>query len=189
MVINGGLFVATNSSGDAISVQANNSDAVGVLTGAGTYANGAKVTLSAYAKKGYQLCYWLKDGEMFENNTTNIISITVNGGCTYTAVFVEVGEKVNGVAVDTVCVDDANLVECGEITMSSFIKSNVTYIVVSVTPQKGYKFVGWAIDGAVSTKYTEDTVGFDISDVKDKLITARFALIDSSNINDELDNR
>ena len=190
IVVNTELFASSiiDSSSCSITVNANISGAVGVLSGGGSYALNGSATLKAYAKKGYQLAYWLKDGKVFANNNTNQITVTVTNDCTYTAVFIESGVKINGVAVDSICTDDASITACGDVAMSTIVKDDVTYVVVTVTPSAGYKFVGWAIDGVISTKYIEDTCAFAYSDVKDKLITARFEKIDKSNINDDVDN-
>ena len=162
------------------------SSAVGVISGAGSYADGTTATLSAYAKKGYVFRYWLKDGAEFDGNGTNQISVTVNDDSTYTAVFGEAGAKVNGVAVNVSCGQDATA--CGVVGMRICVRDGTTYLVVHAYALTGYAFIGWAIDGDLSTTYTTDTVFIPYAEALGKLVTAQFAKMNLDNENFDLNN-
>lgn len=181
---NGTLLATTYN----ITVTSNNPSAVGAISDSGNYADGTSVTISAYAKKGYNFMHWLKDGAEFSGNTTNQITITVSGACQYTAVFCESGKKIDGVAVNTVCVDDSSQNSCGEIALCGLIRDDVNYLVVSATAKVGYKFIGWSVDGVPSTIYTGDSEIFAYTNIANKLITARFEVIDKTGTNTDTSN-
>lgn len=173
-----------------LTMESNNASAVGVISSSSSYEAGANVTISAYAKKGYSFMYWLKDNEAFAGNDTNEISVVVSGDCTYTAVFKEAGAKIEGVAVDMVCVSDTNLTGVGCVGMSSCTKNDAgtSYVIVNAYAMQGYRFIGWAINGDLSTTYTGDTVFIPYSEVQSKLITAQFEKLNSASANDEVTN-
>lgn len=180
--------VALADSDYLVTVEANIAAAVEVLTGAGRYSEGSVATLTAYAKPGYQLAYWLRDGKIFANNSNNVLTVSVNTSATYTAYFVEVGAKIKGIAVETVCVDDSAIVDCGMIMLSTIIIDDKKYVSVTATPESGYEFVGWAFDSATLEQYPADATMFLYTDIADKLITAKFVKTDNSNANLDTDN-
>lgn len=62
-------------------------EAVGSVSGGGSYVENSKATLTATAKEGGAFVKWQKDGADFEGNATASIEVTATADVTYTAVF------------------------------------------------------------------------------------------------------
>lgn len=172
-----------------ITVQANIADAVGVISSGGIYAEGTQIQLSAYARGEYILLYWLRDGEKFANNTTNVITVTVDAVHTYTAVFGEAGDELADIVVATRLLDETNVANVGMAYVIKLTINDVLYAHFFAEPQPGYKFKYWLLSDDSATKYTDDSINLPISDIDKMVVFAVFEPIDKSNINLDLDNR
>ena len=171
-----------------ITVQANSSAAAGYLGGGGAYAANSTATIQAFAKGNYMLMYWLKDGNVFENNKTNTLSIKVDGNHTYTAVFGQTTDELTGILLSTECKNGENVTNYGAAFMGKIVIDDVEYAHFYTEPARGYRFVGWKIKGEISHTYTADTINIPLSEVAGVVVVAQFELINSSDINFEVDN-
>jgi len=113
-----------------------------VLTGGGTVAEGASMTLTAYPKAGYGLKCWLKNGEEFSGNVSCKITITVDGNATYTAVFAEIGVNVEEFLVASTYGGVAYVVG----KEASSLADADTITVMTEYYDLDYTFVGWYLD-------------------------------------------
>ena len=66
---------------------AQNIDAAGMVTGSGTFTNGATTTLTAIPNTGYSFVKWTKASDNTWESTTNPLEVTVKADETYTAVY------------------------------------------------------------------------------------------------------
>ena len=109
----------------------------GTVSGAGTYAAGATVTLRATANDGYTFDHW-NDG-----STQNPRTITVNNNMSFTAYFT------SGQYTVTVL---ANPTEGGTVTGGgTFAYGAHTFISAVANP--GYEFLQWSDGSTLSTRY------------------------------------
>ena len=112
-----------------------NSNPGGEVTGAGTYAYGATVVLTATPNEGYHFVGW-SDGE-----TAPVRTITVMSDTTLKAEF----------AINVYTVTLAT--EHGEVVGSGTYEHG-TEVTISVTPEEGYHFVCWS-DGNLNATRSE----------------------------------
>ncbi len=114
----------------------------GTVSGGGTYAEGASVTLTATANNGYTFSQW-QDG-----NTQNPRTITVTGNATYTATFTQ-----DTYTITTV----ANPTSGGTVTGGGTYHYGAT-CTLRATPASGYEFAGWQ-DGNTQNPRTITVTG------------------------------
>ena len=116
-ILAGGMIFTSCTKNFTITVNTNN-DAWGTVTGAGTYADGATVVLTAIPNEGYVFVKW-QDG-----NTDNPRTITVTADETYTAEF----EAIPVVLGSTKVTFNGNSWDAAN--MSAVDKSNEGYLYV-----------------------------------------------------------
>ena len=112
----------------------------GTVTGAGTYDEGASVTLTATANSGYTFSKWTKNGTQVSTNATYSFTATANAA--YVAVFTQ-----NSYAITAT----ANPSNGGTVSGAGNYVSGATCTLVA-TPATGYEFTKWTKNGTqVST--------------------------------------
>jgi hypothetical protein len=117
-----------------------NPTAGGTVTGAGTYDEGATVTLRATANSGYAFSKWTKNGTQVSTNAT--YSFTATADAAYVAVFTQ-----NSYAITAT----ANPSNGGTVSGAGNYASGATCTLVA-TPATGYEFTNWTKNGSqVST--------------------------------------
>ena len=108
----------------------------GTVTGGGTYDEGTDVTLTATANDGYRFVDWTEDGN--EVSTEATYTFTVSSDRSLVANF----ERVHAITVA------ADPEEGGTVTGGSTgFYADGTRLVFAETPNEGYRFVNWTIDG------------------------------------------
>ena len=131
-----------------------NANSGGSVSGAGTYDQGAQVTISASPNSGYLFSSW-SDGSTEQNRT-----ITVTQNLTLTANFVE---SINNYSLS---VEAGN---GGSVSTSGGVYEDGTQVTITATPSSGFVFVSWS-DGS-----TNQTRNITIS--QDTTLTANFETI------------
>ena len=119
-----------------VGVTANPSEG-GTVTGAGNYAEGTSVTLTATASEGYTFTNWTKDGTQVSTETT--YQITVTEAANYAANFTQ-----NTYTI-TALVNPEN---AGTITGAG-IYHHGDGVILTATANEGFTFVNWTEDGTV----------------------------------------
>ena len=134
--------------------------------------------IMAIAKNNCAFLYWYDEstGSTYTNNPLNY---TITQTTTLIAVFSS--GLLDDVAVVSTYGGSAEILgddfeTAGEITLIARLKIN------------GYKFVGWYVGNSDTPISTEMTVTLNYDDVQGQLITARFAPINNTNMNDDTDN-
>jgi hypothetical protein len=119
-----------------------NPTAGGTVTGAGTYDEGATVTLRATANSGYTFSKWTKNGTQVSTNATYSFTATANAA--YVAVFTQQTTSYTITAT-------ANPSNGGTVSGAGNYASGATCTLVA-TPATGYEFTNWTKNGTqVST--------------------------------------
>ena len=112
----------------------------GTVTGAGTYDEGASVTLTATANSGYTFSKWTKNGTQVSTNATYSFTATANAA--YVAVFTQNSYTITATA---------NPSNGGTVSGAGNYVSGATCTLVA-TPATGYEFTKWTKNGTqVST--------------------------------------
>ena len=117
----------------------------GTITGAGTYAKDASVTLEATPNAGYKFVNWTVGG--VEKSTETTYSFTASADITAVANFELSDPEVPTYAISVSANDDAmgTVTGAGDYTEGS-------PVTLTATPNAGYRFVNWTVAGAeVST--------------------------------------
>ena len=115
-----------------------NANSGGSVSGAGTYYQGAQVTISASPNSGYLFSSW-SDGSTEQNRT---ISVTQN--LTLTANFVE---SINNYSLS---VEAGN---GGSVSTIGGVYEDGTQVTITATPSSGFVFVSWS-DGSTQQNRT-----------------------------------
>ena len=115
----------------------------GTITGAGTYNEGATVTLTATAATGYTFAKWTKNGTQVSTNAT--YSFTATADAAYVAVFTQNGYTITATASPTAG---------GTVTGAGTYTEGAT-VTLTATAATGYTFTKWTKNGTqVSTNAT-----------------------------------
>ena len=127
----------------------------GVVTGAGTYAKDASVTLEATPNAGYKFVNWTVGGE--EKSTETTYSFTASADVTAVANFELSDPEVPTYAISVSANNDAmgTVTGAGDYTEGS-------PVTLTATPNAGYRFVNWTVGSEV--KSTEATYSFTASE-------------------------
>ncbi len=107
-------------------------EAHGTVTGGGTYAEGASVTLTATAKSGYKFVRW-EDADGTSVSTDAEYTFTASADATYKAVF-----EVKNVTITATVSDEAH----GTVTGGGTYAEGAS-VTLTATAKSGYKFVRW----------------------------------------------
>ena len=105
--------------------------------GTHTYANGTIVSVNATACSGYQFSYWIVDE--LSNSSANPITITMNGNHTIEAVFI---------AQNFTLTIKATSGGVTNPTPGNYSYPQGTNVTVTATPDDGYQFGNWLLDGS-----------------------------------------
>ena len=139
----------------------------GTVTGGGTYAGGANVTVNATAGSGRTFLNWTEAGVILSTNAS--FSFAADGNKTLTANFSGPNTgpyMINAVANPSVngTVGGAGMVNAGEIRE------------LDVTPADGVSFVGWTENGeVVNLPFNGATQVFEVTATADRNLVANFA--------------
>jgi hypothetical protein len=123
----------------------------GVVTGTDTYEYNTEATVTATANEGYTFAGWTVNGEAVEGTETTY-TFTVTGDTEVVANF-----TINGYLVTVT----ANPTEAGEVTGAAVYDYD-TEATVTVTPNYGYTFTGWTVNGE-AVEGTETTYTFTVT--------------------------
>ena len=137
-----------------------NPTAGGTVSGAGTYAHGVNVTLTATPATGYTFVNWTKNGTQVSTNATYSFTATANGN--YVANFT-LNSYTIGATADP---NEGGTIE-GAGTYNHFDTCTLT-----ATANTGYTFVNWTLNG--DTISTNATYSFEVSSTADYV--AHFSL-------------
>ena len=137
------LFAST------LSVSANvNPENAGTIEGEGEYSLGAEATLTATANEGYLFNSWTLDGEVI--STEPSYTFTVTEPMSFTANF----DVLYSVSISV------NMEEAGTVTGEGWYLYG-TSVTVAATPNEGYVFNSWTLDGEVVS--TDPTYTFTVT--------------------------
>ena len=142
-------------------------DERGTIEGAGTYTQGAEVTLIAEAKPNYKFLLWRKTGEEVEYSKDNPLSFTATENLDLRAEFVFVQRIVKVTAENGTVTAENGLVISKEASYNHGHEVKLT-----ATPADHYVFVNWTKGEEVVS--TEPTYTFTITE--DVELVANFAL-------------
>ena len=117
----------------------------GTVSGAGTYAEGATCTLVATANNGYTFSNWMLDGTTVSTNAS--YSFIVTGNAAYVANFSLQQYTISVVASPS----DGGIVAGGG---TYYYGDHCT---ITATPNNGYTFVNWTMNGTVVSDDPEYT--------------------------------
>ena len=160
-----------------LTIQSNNI-AYGTVTNA--MSNSSQNALSSFtsnatAMNGYRFVGWI-DSAGVTVTTSNLLEITLTQNSIYTAVF----ERSDINARATVG---------GEVRMGGYDIDDLSGTIhFSAVAYKGYQFLGWYVGDTQIVDASKMSVDLNIQDILGKTIVAKFALISSSNLNDDLNN-
>ena len=139
----------------------------GTLSGAGVYADGSSVTVTAAPAPGYEFSKWKIGGTVV--STVPTYTFTVSADVTLTASFV----RIYYITADSFPV-------AGGTTETDSLSYKLNeHARVDAFPNAGYEFVGWSENGTV---FSMDNP-VDLNVTADRTIVANFALIGGVNIN------
>ena len=125
----------------------------GIVTGAGTYAEGRAVTVTATANTGYTFDNWTEDGEMVSTDES------------YTFTIYDNHDFVANFTINTYNVTvTANPAEGGTVTGAGTYDYG-TSVTIAATANIGYTFNNWTEDGEMVSTYESYT--FTIADDHD----------------------
>lgn len=110
----------------------------GTNTGAGTYAHSSNVTVNATPAVGYAFVNW-KEGSTIRSTNPNY-SFTITNHTTLTATYVVTNRTITA---------SASPVAGGSVTGAGIV-GNGASVTLTATPNAGYAFNGWTLDGAAS---------------------------------------
>lgn len=134
----------------------------GVVSGGGTYEQGAVCTLSATPNTGYQFVNWTKNGTVVSTNPS--FSFNVMENASYVAHF--------SIITITIAVS-ANPVE-GGLVSGGGVYDYGTMVTVSVTPNDQYMLLNWTEDGVV----VSEEPSFTFSATNDRVLVAQLSFYD-----------
>lgn len=140
-------FVWTFTTIPQITITAN-PVAGGTVTGAGTYAQGAVVTVAATPSTGYTFTNWTVGATIV--STSSSYQFTVAGNRALVANFTAIPIGKFAVVLNSAPVAGGNTTGSGAYNAGSFVT-------VAATPSAGYSFVNWTDNGvivSVSTSYS-----------------------------------
>ncbi len=126
-------------------------NAGGIVTGGGNFEQGSTCTLHATPSTGYHFLYWLKSGHVV--STDPIYSFTVGASCMYYACFAKDSYVINAWA---------NSEERGIVTGTGTYDYGVNCTLVA-TPNEGYSFGFWALNGVGNIASTDPTFVFPVT--------------------------
>lgn len=127
-------YVEPDDGKASVSVSVNDTT-MGSVTGGGRYDIDSVVTLTAVANSGYQFKQWSDD---VTENPRSVVA--VEGGVSYEAIFEAIPES-EQIFIGT-SVNDATM---GSVSgMGTYAKGSS--VILTATPNEGYKFVSWADD-------------------------------------------
>lgn len=138
-----------------------NNEAMGSITGAGTYVEGTEVTLTATPKTGHEFVNWTV-GE--DTHTENPLTLTVNSNLTITANFKAISYTITA---------NVNKEQYGNVTGGGAYDYNTT-ATLTANANDGYEFVNW------SNGSTDNPLAYTVT--KDETITANFRQVLASSI-------
>jgi hypothetical protein len=145
-----------------------NPTAGGTVSGAGTYAHGVNVTLTATPATGYSFVNWTKNGSQVSTNATYSFTATANGN--YVANF-SLNSYTIGATADP---NEGGTIE-GAGTYNHFATCTLT-----ATPADNFIFNSWVVDGEIVS--TETTYTFEVSGPV--TVTAVFDLVQVNNLDE-----
>ena len=120
-----------------------NPTAGGTVTGAGTYDEGATVTLTATANSGYTFSKWTKNGSQVSTSAT--YSFTATADAAYVAVFTQNSYAISATANPT----------AGGTVSGAGTYTHGSTCTLTATAKSGYTFTNWTKNGSqVSTNAT-----------------------------------
>ena len=122
----------------------------GTVTGAGNYAAGTTVTLTATPNTGYFFTNWTKNGSVVSTNAT--YSFTVNGTGAYVANF-----TLNSYSI----IAAASPIDGGTVSGAGTYNHGATATLVA-TANTGYSFSNWTKDGIIVS--TNATYSFTVTE-------------------------
>ncbi len=131
----------------------------GTTTGAGTYASGTNVTVTATAATGYQFVNWTENSVLA--STTASYTFTITADRILVANFSLLQYNI---------VASASPAEGGTVTGAGEYPHGTT-VNLTATPNTGYVFLNWTDDGGIVS--TETTLSFEA--VSDRTLAANFA--------------
>jgi len=133
-----------------VTVKANNNE-YGEVEGGGDFIEGTSATIKATPKEGYEFVNWVEEGGG-EVATTQFFTFPVVRNITLIANFRQPGQKFN--VTITISPEDAGKVAgAGEYNAGE-------KVTVMASPNQGYKFTGWEMDGDIIE--TDTTLEFFI---------------------------
>jgi hypothetical protein len=141
------IFTPTTQNMFNITVTSNNTS-MGTVTGSGSYAANAVVTITATPYTGYRFVQW-NDGNMQSSR-----NITVTSDSAFQAEFAVATQGMFHVTVN------ANNTNMGSVTGGGDYAAN-TVVTITATPHAGYRFVQWNDGNMQSSRnitVTQDTV-------------------------------
>lgn len=133
----------------------------GVLTGAGSYPDGTRSTISATPASGYRFEYWIGDGIADTNATTT--TVLMNQARNLTAQFIKVWNLTVG----------ASPVDAGSVSGSG-VYDDGALAAISALPNSGTMFLGWLGGGVADPNASRTTVLMN----QDRQVTAHFTAPD-----------
>jgi hypothetical protein len=145
-----------------------NPTAGGTVSGAGTYAHGVNVTLTATPATGYTFVNWTKNGTQVSTNATYSFTASANGN--YVANF-SLNSYTIGATADP---NEGGTIE-GAGTYNHFATCTLT-----ATPADNFIFNSWVVDGEIVS--TETTYTFEVSGPV--TVTAVFDLVQVNNLDE-----
>lgn len=163
-----------------------NDTTAGEVTGGGQYEPNTTIRLIAIPEVGYSVAYWAKvdaNGKELAQYYNNPISITV-GTASENYVAMMTKNTVEGVAIMATIGGTAKIL--GDDIQN--LEESDTILVVADIALVGYQFDGWYISGAEKLLSTEMSERFALSEVKDKILIARFSQTTNTSTNTETSN-
>ena len=134
----------------------------GVVSGGGTYEQGAVCSLSAAANTGYQFVNWTKNGTVVSSNATFSFNVTENA--TYIAHFTLLNHYI------TV---SANPAEGGVVTGGGTY-SHGDVATVTVIPNANYEFLNWTENGQV----VSEDISYSFTVTSNRMLVAQLSFVD-----------
>ena len=134
-------------------------------TSEGELLKGTKVTLTATPNEGYSFVNWTLNGEVV--STKNIYTITITSDVEYIANFISYNVTVESGEGGTAKTSKTQVGHNGQVTLTA-------------TPQEGYSFVNWTVEGKeVSTQNPYTTTITEDIEIKANFITHKITVIAS----------
>lgn len=133
----------------------------GTITGGGTYANGATVTLTAAANTDYVFVAWTENGA--EVSTADTYTFTATTNRTLYAKFEAVPQTVCTISASASPLAGGTVTGAGDYNNGAEVK-------LTATANSGYKFVAWTENGAV----VSDKAEYTFTAVTNRSLIAKF---------------